>query len=212
MKGLLFEEFYSTKGIFKIIIVLTLIYAFLFIPTSGFAAFILMSSAMISGAITGRSLTNDLVYHWSKYVSIMPVGKKDFVLSKYYLLLLSVLGGIFIGLVISIIYFCISNLLGYSNDFNNEFNWIILILAFSYPLLSGSISLVLAFYFGFDKAKLFTIVAYLIPAGLLLLFEDYINLSWTTFKGIIIISPLIALIFWLICFELSYLKFKNYEY
>lgn len=207
MKTLIYEDFYTLKSHFLILIAILVIYGIVFIPSSGYTIFLLVATSMFSIALVTRSLSYDEMTKWPKQALVMPITRKEYVFNKYFILLLSTVVGLIIGLLIDLVFILIKG----GGSFN-ELNTLELILTFTYPIITGSLTICLSFIFGFDKAKLIALVTYLLPAGLLYFIQDYINISFSSIESFISMSPIIALVILGISYFVSLYFFKKKEF
>lgn len=212
MKSLLLEDYYTIKSNLIVIIGILLIYGVIFIPTSGYYSFLLVATTMFSANIILRSLIFDETSNWKKQALVMPISRKDFVLNKFLLLLFSVLAGFIIGTIINFLYSFFSDFFNISVESNYPLiNYYIFLIALCYPLFCGSVSICLSFIFGFDKARILLIGAYLIPAGIFYLVEKFFTISNLSLDFIMSVIPFATIIIYIVSLFISIYFFKKKE-
>jgi ABC-2 type transport system permease protein len=87
MKSLIIKDFYNIGHNAKSMIFILLVLSFGLIPSSGTEGYIIMSGILCSMMII-TTFSFDDQSKWLKYAMVMPVTKKDIVISKFIVLLM----------------------------------------------------------------------------------------------------------------------------
>ncbi|MEL7662275.1 ABC-2 transporter permease [Acetobacterium wieringae] len=165
MKGLILKDLLNLKSTFKMLSVMMVFFAVVFLPQGNgfiFGMIILMFAMMVVTTISYDDLAK-----WDAYALTMPVTRAEMVLSKYLVMvILNTLGAVLsltVGFVGSII-------MGKSFDLE-----ILAIVGVIYlvALIFGSVIIPLIYKFGTEKARLMLFLCALIPTALILLLEQF---------------------------------------
>ncbi|WP_296557829.1 ABC-2 transporter permease [uncultured Acetobacterium sp.] len=165
MKGLILKDLLNLKSTFKMLGVMMLFFAVVFIPQGNsfiFGIIILMFAMMVVTTISYDDLAK-----WDAYALTMPVTRKEMVLSKY--LVMAILNTL--GAVLSLIVGAVGSvIMGQSFDLE-----ILAIIGAIYliALIFGSVIIPLIYKFGTEKARLMLILCALLPTALMLLAEQF---------------------------------------
>lgn len=165
MKGLILKDLLNLKSTFKMLGVMMLFFAVVFIPQGNgfiFGMIILMFAMMVVTTISYDDLAK-----WDAYALTMPVTRKEMVLSKYLVMaILNTLGAV-LSLIVGIVG---SMIMGKSFDLE-----ILAIIGVIYlvALIFGSVIIPLIYKFGTEKARLMLIICALLPTALILLVEQF---------------------------------------
>ncbi|MBU4541167.1 MAG: ABC-2 transporter permease [Firmicutes bacterium] len=171
MKGLILKDLLNLKSTFKMLGVMMLFFAVVFIPQGNsfiFGIIILMFAMMVVTTISYDDLAK-----WDAYALTMPVTRKEMVLSKYLVMaILNTLGAV-LSLIVGVVG---SVIMGQSFDLE-----ILAIIGAIYliALIFGSVIIPLIYKFGTEKARLMLILCALLPTALMLLAEQF-NVSLPT--------------------------------
>lgn len=164
MKGLILKDLLNLKSIFKMLGVMMLFFAVIFIPQGNgfiFGMIILMFAMMVVTTISYDDLAR-----WDAYALTMPVTRKEIVLSKY--LVMAILNTL--GAVLSLIVGLLGTII-MGQSFSMEILAIIGVI-YLIALIFGSVIIPLIYKFGTEKARLMLILCALIPTALILLVEQ----------------------------------------
>lgn len=165
MKGLILKDLLNLKSTFKMLGVMMLFFAVVFIPQGNsfiFGIIILMFAMMVVTTISYDDLAK-----WDAYALTMPVTRKEMVLSKYLVMaILNTLGAV-LSLIVGVVG---SVIMGQSFDLE-----ILAIIGAIYliALIFGSVIIPLIYKFGTEKARLMLILCALLPTALMLLAEQF---------------------------------------
>jgi hypothetical protein len=165
MKGLILKDLLNLKSTFKMLGVMMLFFAVVFLPQGNgfiFGMIILMFAMMVVTTISYDDLAK-----WDAYALTMPVTRKEMVLSKYLVMaFLNTLGAVLsliVGIVGSVI-------------MRQSFDLEILAIIGSVYLVAfifGSVIIPLIYKFGTEKARLMLFLCALLPTALILLVEQF---------------------------------------
>ncbi|WP_373486195.1 ABC-2 transporter permease [Acetobacterium malicum] len=165
MKGLILKDLLNLKSTFKMLGVMMLFFAVVFIPQGNgfiFGMIILMFAMMVVTTISYDDLAK-----WDAYALTMPVTRKEMVLSKY--LVMTILNTL--GAVLSLIVGIVGSVI-----MRQSFDLEILAIIGSIYLVAfifGSVIIPLIYKFGTEKARLMLFLCALLPTALILLVEQF---------------------------------------
>lgn len=169
---------------------------------------------IIFGMMIFTTFSFDDMSNWTKYALVTPVTKKDIVKAKFIVLLILSFIGIIYGLLVTLfIDFFITKSLTLENI---GIYLIITLLSFSISEIFGSVAMPLVYKFGAEKARNLLLLSYLIPVGVgfaILKIIEFLKIT-ISIKMIVITlfsSPIIALIWSLIMYLISYYLFKKQD-
>ncbi|MDE7272514.1 MAG: ABC-2 transporter permease, partial [Lachnospiraceae bacterium] len=185
------------------------------IPTSGVAGYIFVCAILCSMMIA-TTFSFDDNSKWTRYAMIMPVSKKDLVAGKFIVLAIFCLAGSLFGLVVG----SIGGLTIKSISFDLIGIGELLLLALTAWVVSiifGSMSIPLVFKFGAEKGRVLLLISFLFPAALcfgiyqLFVILD-IELTEHFMFALLCCSPIIALIWCYVMYQISYRIFSKQEH
>lgn len=151
---------------------------------------------------------------WTKYAMIMPVSKKDYVISKFIVLAIFSLVGVLVGTVLG----TIGGLLLHKINSVTSFLMSLGAAAIGFIIadIFGSVSIPLLFKFGAEKARMMTLIAFVVPV--IVCYGAYqllmaLGVSFTTKLIVILLcaSPVITVVWNYIMYKISYWIFDNKE-
>lgn len=215
MKSLIIKDLYNIGHNAKSMIFILLVLAFGLIPSSGTEGYIIMSGILCSMMII-TTFSFDDQSKWLKYAMVMPVTKKDIVISKFIVLLIFSTIGAVTGLVIG----AIGGTILHKGVFSNVNNMLSLlftgVLSLVISEFAGSMSIPLLFKFGAEKARILMLVSCLIPAAIFFGIYKLFILMGVSFtdKTIFILlccSPFLALVWNFFMYKISYALFAGKE-
>lgn len=215
MKSLILKDLYNIGHNAKSMLFMLLVLAFLIIPFGGPEAYMIMSGILCSMMII-TTFSFDDNSKWMKYAMVTPVTKKDMVASKFVVLLIFSAIGAVTGLVIG----SIGGVIIHKVNFSSISNVLTLLFASLVSLviaeIFGSMSIPLLFRFGAEKARVLSLVALIVPAAICLGVYELLTLfgvSFTDYSIFILLccSPLIALVWNLVMYKISYAIFAKKE-
>ena len=215
MKSLILKDLYNIGHNAKSMFFMLLVFAFFIIPFGGPEAYIIMSGILCSMMII-TTFSFDDNSKWMKYAMVTPVTKKDMVVSKFVVLLIFSASGAVTGLVIG----SIGGVIVHKVNFSNINNVLTLLFVSAVSLviaeIFGSISIPLLFKFGAEKARVLSLVALILPAAICFGIYELLTLfgiSFTDYSIFILLccSPLIALVWNLVMYKISYAIFAKKE-
>lgn len=215
MKSLIIKDLYNIGHNAKSMIFILLVLAFGLIPSSGTEGYIIMSGILCSMMII-TTFSFDDQSKWLKYAMVMPVTKKDIVISKFIVLLIFSTIGAVTGLVIG----AIGGTILHKGVFSNVNNMLSLlftgVLSLVISEFAGSMSIPLLFKFGAEKARILMLVSCLIPAAIFFgIYKLFIlmGVSFTdqTIFILLCCSPFLALVWNFFMYKISYALFAGKE-
>lgn len=212
IKGLLTKDLLELKAYKKNFILSVVIYILIIISNSNNSNFIIMGSSMIVFLFSIYSIATfsyDEKSSSNKYMLTLPLTKKDIVLSKYILVILSVLLGLITSIIIGVILYCadliktlkieemISSMLG---------------IIFAFSIIHG-LQIPCIYKYGAEKGRmqiyLIIMVVMLIIGGFYLLFP---KIDFNFINKIEIVLPYIMLLLTIFNYYISYkISVKIYQ-
>ncbi len=214
MKSLILKDLYNIGHNIKSMVLIMLVFAFLFIPSSGVEGYIIMCAVLCSTMIVTTFAFDDFS-KWTRYAMVTPISKKDLVVGKFVILAIFCAGGSLFGTAVGTIGGVIAKKM--SLDLAEIGNLLLMALtAWSMSLVLGSISIPLVFKFGAEKGRVFLLISFLLPAGIgfgiyKLLAALGIVLTDHTVFVLLCCSPLIALVWGFAMYQISYHIFVKKE-
>lgn len=200
MKGLLLQEFYSMKQIYKVYGGAFLLYFIIGImrqDVSGYGSVLLVLSSMI--------VVNMFGYHekskWEMYAATMPVSRKQMVQSFY------AAGGIVMGgTALLCVIMNIVDVVMFGADFG-ELIWITAAFG-EMALLYTSVFIPILIHFGVEKGRVVLIAVYLLPFLLVYMISNTVEmqdeiLHFIFSRGFLGIAALILLVIVFISYVIS---------
>ncbi|MFA9464014.1 MAG: ABC-2 transporter permease [Velocimicrobium sp.] len=215
MKSLILKDLYNIGHNAKSMLFMLLVMSFIIIPFSGAEAYIVMSDILCSMMVI-TTFSFDDNSKWMKYAMVTPITKKDMVTSKFIVLLIFSAIGAVVGLVIGSIGGIIVHKLNFSNISDIFTLLFVSLVSIVIAEIIGSISIPLLFKFGVEKARMLTFVSLIIPAAICFGVYEILTLLGVSFSDQLIFillccSPLIALVWNLVMYQISYVIFAKKE-
>lgn len=214
MKSLILKDLYNIGHNVKSMLFILVVFAVALIPTSGVAGYIFVCAILCSMMIV-TTFSFDDNSKWAQYAMIMPVSKKDLVAGKFIVLAIFCLLGSLFGLVVG----SIAGLTIKSISFDLAGIGELLFLALTAWVVSiiyGSMSIPLVFKFGAEKGRVLLLISFLFPAALCFgIYQLFVILSIELTEhfmfALLCCSPIIALIWCYVMYQISYKIFTKQE-
>ncbi len=166
MKSLILKDFYNISHNAKSILIILLVFAVVFLPSSGIQNYIFICAILCSMMII-TTFSFDEQSNWPLYAMIMPVSKKDIIAGKYMVLFSFSFIGVLFGIVAGAIGSIIAGNYFQAADAAPAIPLPLLaLIALSCSTVFGSISIPLVIRFGAEKGRILVLASFLIPAGL----------------------------------------------
>lgn len=215
MYSLLLKDFYILFNNLKAFVLMILVFAVAFIPSSGALSFIVASGVM-SGMMVITTFSYDERSKWHRFALIMPLRRNQIVLSKFLLLTGCAFGGLILASAISLMATLLARLLHLDLAMSLQAYLPALLVGFSLAIVYGSVSIPLLFKYGAEKARILMILSFLLPSAVgYLLYQGFgllgIALTEALIYGLILTSPLLALLWSLPFYVVSLRIFKQQE-
>ncbi len=213
MKSLILKDLYNIGHNAKSMFFMLLVFAFIFVPSSGPNTYIIISGILCSMMVI-TTFSFDDNSKWIKYAMVTPVTKKDLVAGKFIVLLIFSAIGAISGLVIGFIGGIIIHKVNYSNLSDILTALFVTMVSLVIAEIFGSVSIPLLFQFGAEKARILSIISFVVPAviclgvyGILTFF----GVSFTDQRIFILLccSPVIALVWNFMMYKISYMIFSK---
>lgn len=214
MKSLILKDLYNIGHNAKSMLFILVVFAFVFIPTSGVTEYIFACAILCSMMIV-TTFSFDDNSKWARYAMITPVTKKDLVAGKFIVLAIFCIIGSLFGLVVGSIGGLIMKNISF--DFVGIGELLLLALAaWVISLIFGSMSIPLVFRFGAEKGRVLLLVSFLVPAAICfgiyrLLIILGVELTDQIVFVLLCCSPIIALLWCCLMYQISYWVFAKQE-
>lgn len=216
MKSLILKDLYNIGHNARTMFLLLLVFVILLVPQIGVTGYITTSSILCSMMIITTFAFDDAA-KWTKYAMIMPVTRKDVVLSKFIVLLIFTAIGAVSGMILGLV----GGIVFHKFDIASIEDWITLPAAAGIGLVIafffGCIVIPLLFKFGAEKARILSIVAFVVPVAICLAVYHILTAVGITVNDaalsiIIWISPAFALIWAVLMYKVSCRIFDHQEF
>ena len=191
MLGLILKDLYNIKSMARLYILFAIFYTFLAI-TSGDSTFLAFMLFILCAMLPLAAMAFDEKAKWDQYGLTMPISRKDIVMSKY---LLSLVTFGFAAVLLLILNFIIP---GDAAEFFTGF----LPLVLGVAIIMLSIILPIHFKFGVEKGRIIMVMIYIIPTALVMLLAkldvnviqilEYILDIYTPLRAIFVASMALA--------------------
>lgn len=214
MISLIKKDLYNIGHNSKSMLFILIILAFVFIPMYGAESYIIVSGILCSMMII-TTFSFDEKSNWMKYAMIMPVSKKDLVISKFIVLLIFSAIGVISGFIFGIVGEVILHKLVLDVEKIVSLLFIVLV-GLVFAEIIGSMCILLVFKFGSDKGRMFFLISFFIPSGICfgvyrLLQLVGVSITDQFIFNLICISPMIALIWNYIMYKISLIILSGKE-
>ncbi|MBF4695253.1 ABC-2 transporter permease [Fusibacter ferrireducens] len=216
MKSLILKDLYNIGHHSRSMLLMLLIFGVIFLPTNGLISYVIMCCVMCSMMIV-TTFAFDENAKWTKYAVIMPVSKNQIVLSKFIVLLIFTVIGTLVGSIVG----GIGGALIQVFDYARLEDWINLITTSGIGLVIafffGSIVIPLLYKYGAEKARVLSLVAFVLPVvacvGLykVLLTLGFVFSDRLVFTGMML-SPVLVLIWSIFMYKISCKIFGQQEF
>lgn len=215
MKSLILKDLYNISHNSKVMLAMLLLFAFTTLPQGGTEGYIVMCCLLCSMMVV-TTFSFDENSKWTKYALVLPLSKKDYVLSKFIILLIFSLIGAAFGLVFG-------SFLGvvlhkFSGSFTETLlsQLFIALIGVALSITFGSFTIPLLFKYGAEKARMMLLLAFGLPAvlffGIYKLLDTLgIPVTDHTFMMALRFTPLAAVIIVFLMYKISYDVFLKKE-
>jgi ABC-2 type transport system permease protein len=215
MKSLVLKDLYNIGHNAKTMVLILLVVAACMIPFYGVSSYMITSGILCSMMII-TTFSFDDNCKWMKYAMVTPVIKKDMVTGKFIVLLIFSAIGAVNGLIIGLIGGIIAHKVHFYNISSVLTLLLISMVSFVIAEVFGSMSIPLLFRFGAEKARMFSFVSCIVPAGICFGIYEILTLFGVSFTDWVInillcSSPLFALGWNLVMYRISYAVFAKKE-
>lgn len=216
MKSLIIKDVYNILHNMKSLFLMLFVFLFLILPKGGAAAYAITCCILCAMMIV-TTFSFDENAKWEKYAMVMPVSRKDLVLSKFVVLLFFCIFGMVFGGILGI---AGSTIMGKFHIFSLT-EWLeLLCVCFAGMVISfflGSMVIPLLFRFGAEKARALMLAAFLLPvllcSGLYFLLRSLgVILTDTVILTLICASPLVLILWTAVMYRISLRILKNTEF
>lgn len=214
MKSLILKDLYNVGHNVKSMLLILAVMAAAFLPTSGVTAYLFICAFLCSMMIITTFSLDDTA-KWNRYAMIMPISRKDLVISKFIVLAIFSAAGSLFGLIVSVIVETADPEKTFNISRLGEMLFFAL-AAWTFSLILEGIAIPLAFKFGAEKGRILLLVSSLIPLTICylayrLLLMLGVQITDHLLFVLLCWSPVIALLWCLIMCKISYQIFAKKE-
>lgn len=214
MKSLVLKDLFNIGHNAKSMLFILVVFAAALIPFSGVESYIFVCAILCSMMIV-TTFSFDDNSKWTRYAVIMPISKKELVAGKFIVLAIFCAIGSLFGLIVGFIGGLITNKIVLDLAGIGKLLFLALV-AWVISLIFGSMSIPLVFKFGAEKGRVLLLVSFLIPSGIgfgiyQLLAALGIVLTDQIIFVLLCCSPLLALAWCSVMYQISYRIFKKQE-
>ncbi|BDR64868.1 ABC transporter permease [Clostridium tetani] len=210
MKSLILKDLYNIGHNIKRLPLILAILAVINNPKSGVVGYI-STCVIICSMMVITTFSFDNISTWNKYAVIMPISRKDVVISKYIMLFIFSIFGMIAG-------FFISTVIGvFFRNFIIKEVMLESIVSLFISMFLGSIIIPLLYKYGVENARFLIIICFVIPFFLLswiLKGMNRFNIQVPTelnLKILFACLPILVIAFIILSINISYKIFKNQE-
>lgn len=210
MKSLILKDLYNIGHNIKRLPLILAILAVINNPKSGVVGYI-STCVIICSMMVITTFSFDNISTWNKYAVIMPISRKDVVISKYIMLFIFSIFGMIAG-------FFISTVIGvFFRNFIIKEVMLESIVSLFISMFLGSIIIPLLYKYGVENARFLIIICFVIPSFLLswiLKGMNRFNIQVPTELNLKILFsclPILVIAFIILSINISYKIFKNQE-
>ena len=214
MKSLVLKDLFNIGHNAKSMLFILVVFAAALIPFSGVEGYIFVCAILCSMMIV-TTFSFDDNSKWTRYAMIMPVSKKELLGGKFIVLSIFCAVGSLFGLLFGSIGGLITNKITFDLVGIGELLFLALI-SWVIALIFGSMSIPLVFKFGAERGRVLLLVSFLIPAGICfgiyqLLATLGVELTDQLVFILLCCSPLVALVWCYVMYQISYRIFARQE-
>lgn len=213
MKSLILKDIYNIMHNMKALVLMLFIFLFITIPQGGAAAYVI-TCCILCAMMVVTTFSFDENAKWEKYAMIMPISRKDLVLSKFVILLCFCLFGTVFGGVLGIAGSAIIGRFHITSASEWQELLAVCLAGVAISFFLGSLVIPLLFKFGAEKARTLMLAAFLLPVllclGLYYLLRSFgIELTDSVVLLLTCISPLVLLLWTAAMYRISFGIFKK---
>lgn len=161
MKGLLIKDILNLKGFGKTFLLMIALY-FIIALVSGSAAYVTSLLMVFSAMLPMTSMSLDDTAKWSAYAQCMPVSRRQVVLVKYIMVILTAAVAVFFSILASMIV-----------GLRTTLDWQEILVSngviLSMVMIANAFMLPVMYKFGVEKARLIIIIIFMLCFGVVLL-------------------------------------------
>lgn len=215
MKSLILKDLYNIYHNMKSLALMLIFFLFILIPTSGLEAYIPFA-CLICSTIIITTFSFDDMSKWTKYAMIMPISKKEYVLSKYIVSFIFSAFGAVSGFILAIFAGTVTQKINITKLEDIVVYLAIAGIGLLVTLLFDGLCILLLFKCGAEKARMLTLAAYIVPIcvffGVYKLLEFCgVIFTETVVHGILWSLPVVAIVWNYVTYQISYNIFDKKE-
>ncbi len=210
MKSLILKDLYNISHNVKSMFFILIVLAIAIIPNSGVSGYI-GTTVLICSMMVVTTFAFDDVSKWNKYALVMPISKKQLVISKFIVLLIFSAIGSLVGLLFGSVIDMVINKTSFTVDM--LFSALVSVVV---AMVCGGMMIPLIFKFGTEKGRILMFISVLVPIGigfLIYTLLKYLGFEFTEQFGIILmcISPIIAFIWDFVMYKITCSIFEKQD-
>lgn len=215
MKSLILKDLYNISHNSKVMLAMLLLFAFITLPQGGTEGYTVMCCLLCSMMVV-TTFSFDENSKWTKYALVLPLSKKDYVLSKFIILLIFSLIGAAFGLVFGTVIGIVLHKFTGNLVEMLLYQLFIALVGLALSVTFGSFTIPLLFKYGAEKARMMMLLSFGLPAvlffGIYKLLDTLgIPVTDQAFMMGLRFSPFAAVIIVCLMYKISYTVFLKKE-
>ncbi|SDE58589.1 ABC-2 family transporter protein [Fontibacillus panacisegetis] len=214
MKSLILKDLYNISHNAKSMLFMLLVFVIVIIPMYSVEAYIITSGILCSMMVI-TTFSFDERSDWTKYAMVTPISRKDLVASKFVVLLIFSAFGVVSGLILGFAGGLITKKVVL--DLTSIASLLVItVVGMMIAVIFGSISIPLMFKFGAEKARMLSLISFLLPVAVCFVVYQVLvmfGVSFTDSSVFVLLcsSPMIAAIWNFVMYKISYTIFSRKE-
>lgn len=215
MKSLILKDIFNIVHNAKSMLLMLVCFMFLLIPQGGPESYIVVSCLLCAMMII-TTFSFDENSKWMKFAMILPLSKKDYVLSKFIVLLIFSLFGAVFGLLFGTVGGMVFGKFSGSTLESILSMTASILPGLAFGFIAAGLSIPLLFKYGAEKARMMMLISCGAPAALgagvyQLLKIMGIQITEHTLTVLLYASPIAAIVLLFILYQISYIIFSKKE-
>lgn len=198
MKSLILKDLYNISHNAKSMLLILLLFAVLFLPQNSYGPqSYIITCGLLCSMMTITTFSFDENCKWTRYATVMPISKRDYVAAKFLVQLIFAAAGAVWGLVTGLAFGAVLHKLSLTSASDLISMLVFTGVSLAASEICGAVSIPLLFQFGAEKARIMTLVSIFIPLGLCFIVYQLLKLMGIPFTDrsvtiLLIGSPFIA--------------------
>lgn len=207
MKSLIIKDLYNIGHNAKSMLFILLFFTVVFLPTTGLESYVAVCSLLCSMMII-TTFSFDDSSHWTRFAMVMPISRKDLIVSKFFVLLIFSTVGMLFGVLIGTAGTVILH--------KEAIDVISLVTAALIGLavseVYGSMTIPLVLKFGAEKGRMLLLVSCIIPTAVVFGIYKLLNfLNIVITEQLLWLLPVAVIVWNYLMYRISYSVFSRKE-